>query len=182
MVMRTMTRARVEFDPDVNVIGKELVSGRPVLIVSAHFLLNVAMSRSILEAGGRFTGSVAGPREPLYYFGTTIPLPHLYAGPLLFLQLRRTLAEGSYGFLTAEESEPHENWVAVDTAAGRRYVSPAVFSFVARTHLPIVFGATYLSREGRLTITYEQPRGTTAEALTAEFCDFLRRHAAQVVR
>ncbi|MFL6248226.1 MAG: hypothetical protein ACJ74H_19535 [Thermoanaerobaculia bacterium] len=182
MVIRMMTRARVEFDPDVDVIDEELIAGAPVLIVSAHFLLNVAMTRVILDAGGRMTGSVAAPREPVYYWGTTVPLPHLYVSPLLFLQLRRTLAEGSVVFVTAEEAEPHENWVAVDTAAGRRYVSPAVFSFIARTRMPAVFGATYLSPEGRLTITYEQPRGTTADAMCAEFCEFLRRHAAAVMR
>ena len=182
MVLRTMTRARVEFDPDVHIVGRELVDGPPVLIVSAHFLLDSAMSRWMFDAGRQFTVSLAGPREPMYYCGTTVPLPHHYAGPMLFLQLRRALAAGHIGFVAVEESEPHENWEEVETAAGRRYVSPAVFAFVARTGTPIVFGATYLSPEGRLTVTYEKPRAADAEGLMAEFCDFLRRHAAAVVR
>jgi hypothetical protein len=182
MMVRTMTRARVEFDPDVDIVGKELVAGPPVLIVSAHFLLNGAMTRWMIDSGRRLTMTLAGPREPMYYFGTTVPRDYHYAGPLLFLHMRRTLAEGGIGFVIAEESEPHENWLEVETAAGHRYVSPAVFTFAARTHTPIVFGATYLSPEGRVTVTYEQPRSTTAEAMTEEFCDFLRRHAAQVVR
>ncbi len=182
MTLRTMTRARVPFDPELHVVGKELVAERPVLIVSAHFLLNIAMSRWMLDAGRQFTVSIAGPREPMYYFGSHVPLPHYYAGPMLFLQLRRVLTEGGIAFVVAEESEPHEHWLEVETAAGRRYVSPAVFSFVSRTQTPIVFAATYLSPEGLLTTTYEQPHGANADALTAEFCDFLRRHAAAVVR
>lgn len=183
IVMRTMTRAKVEFIPEIEVRGYELLADRPVLIVSGHFLLNIAMSRLIMDSGRSYYATLAGPREPMYYLGTFVPLDFIYAGPHLFFQLRRTLAKGHVGFLTAEVvDEPLEHWIEVDTVAGRRYVSPAVFTFAARTRTPLVFGATYLSPEGRLTITFEEPRAMEAGALTAEFCEFLRRHAAAVVR
>lgn len=183
MLLRSMTRARVEFVPDVEVRGYEHVSDRPVLIVSGHFLLNVTMSRLIMNSGRRFFGSLAGPREPMYYHGTTVPLDVLYVGPHIFFQLRRTLKDGNIGFVTVEVvDDPHDDWITVETVVGRRYVSPAVFSFASRTGTPLVFGATYLNPAGRLTVTYEVPREKSAEGLRDEFCRFLQKHAAAVVR
>lgn len=182
MVLRTMTRTRVQFDPDLDIYGRELIEGRPVLITSGHFLLNVAMSRPVFDAGGTFTLTFGVPRETVYYFGTTVPVPYHLASPYLFLHMRRSMADGSVGFMIPETATPEKDWPRIETAAGPRYVSPALFTFVARTRTPLVFGATYLSRSGRLTITYEQPRATDAAGMMAEYCDFLRRQVAAVVR
>ncbi|HEU4889847.1 MAG TPA: hypothetical protein VFV49_18330 [Thermoanaerobaculia bacterium] len=183
MVLRTMTRARVEFNPEVEVRGGDLIAGRAVLIVSGHFLLNIHMSRMLFDAGRRFTAILGGPREPMYYFGTTVPIDFHYADSNVFLRMRQTLSEGSgVGFAIAELGTRQENWIEVRTVAGPRYVSKAAFAFAARTRTPVVFGATYLNPEGRVTITYEEPQATDGEGLTAEFCEFLTRHAAAVVR
>jgi hypothetical protein len=183
MVLRTMTRARVEFDPEPEVVGAELVADRPVLIISGHFLLNIHMSRLMFNAGRRFTATLGGPREPMYYLGTTVPLPFLFADAQLFLRMRKTLKEGDgVGFVIAELGIPHENSIEVQTVVGPRYVSKAAFAFAVRTRTPVVFGATYLNAEGRVRITFEEPHATDCDAMTAEYCEFLRRHAAQVVR
>lgn len=182
IVLRTMTRTRVQFDPELDIHGGELIEGRPVLITSGHFLLNLAMSRPVFDAGGKFTLTFGLPREPVYYFGTIVPIPYHLASPYLFLHMRRSMANGSVGFMIPETATPEKDWLRIETAAGPRYVSPALFTFVARTRTPLVFGATYLSPGGRLTITYEQPRTTDAEGMIAEYCDFLRRQVAAVVR
>jgi hypothetical protein len=97
--------------------------------------------------------------------------------------LRRTLADGNIGLVTVEVvDDPDDDWIVVNTVVGPRYVSPAVFTFASRTGTPLVFGATYLNPEGRLMVTYEQPQAKDAEGLKDEFCEFLRRHAAAVVR
>ena len=182
MLLRSMTRARVEFVPDVEVRGYEHVAGRPVLIVTGHFLLNITMSRLIMDSGRRMFFSLAGPREPMYYHGTIVPLDVLYASPYLLFQLSQTLADGHVGSLAVEAEDPHDDWIVVETVAGPRYVSPAIFTFASRTGMPLVFGATYLNRERRLTVTYEVPREKDGAELTAEFCRFLQKHAAAVVR
>ncbi len=183
MVLRSMTRARVEFDPQFEVVGGELVADRPVLIISGHFLLNIHMSRMMFDAGRRFTPALGGPREPMYYFGTTVPLPFHFVDAHLFLRMRQTLKEGrGVGFMIAEAVEREENWIEVATAAGPRYVSNAAFAFAVRTKTPVVFGATYINAEGRVRITFEEPRGTDCETMTAEYCEFLQRHAAAVMR
>jgi hypothetical protein len=182
IVLRTMTRAGVEFDPELEIRGRELVANGSAMIVSGHFLLNIAMSRWIFESGHRFTVGLGGPREPIFYFGTRAPLHHCFAGPQMFVQLRDAIRNGDSAFLTIEVAEPEEGLVGFDTVAGRRYLSPAAFAFALRTHTPVVFAATYLNREGRLQVTYEAPSSTDAEGITAEFCEFLQRHVAQVAR
>jgi hypothetical protein len=186
MVLRSMTRARVLFNPDIEVRGYEHLADRPVLIVSAHFLLNVTMSRLILESGRRFVACLAGPREPMYYLGTETPLHHIFVTPRLFVQLRQTLGDGHVAFLIPEvmDTPPDstDDWRVVDTVVGPRHVSPAVFAFASRTRTPVVFGATYLNPEGRLTITYEQPQAQDSEGLRDEYCRFLQKHAAAVIR
>jgi hypothetical protein len=118
----------------------------------------------------------------MYYGGSTEPLPFIYAGPRMFVQLRRRLAEGAAGFITIEVAVPDERYVIAHTAAGPRYISPATLAFAERTATPVVFVATYLDATGQPTVYYEHPHGTTAPAMTEEFRDFLQRHAAKVVR
>jgi len=177
-----MTRASVTFDPDVEILGRELLPDEAFLIVSGHFLLNVTMSRWIFDAGRRFTVSLGGPREPMYYSGTTVPLPYRYSGPQVLVQLRRELAAGNICFIAIERDVPHPDWTAVDTVAGRRWVSPKAFAFAAKTATPMLFAATYLSREGRLTVRYEQPRSREPAAMAGEFCEFLEKHIAAIER
>src|SRR5688572_9358773 len=63
MTLRTMTRARVEFVPEVEIRGIELLPAGPCLLAGAHFLLNIAMTRWFHDHGRRYIGSVGGPRE-----------------------------------------------------------------------------------------------------------------------
>lgn len=182
IILRAMTRARVLFDPRYEVIGRELVANRPVLIISAHFLLNIHMSRMIQDEGRRFFASLGGPREPMYYFGTREPLDFHFADATLFVRVRKTIAQGHVAFVIAELEQPCPDWSEVKTVAGSRYVSPAVFGFVERTRIPAVFGVTYLNANGQVTMTFEAPKTSEGKAMQAEFCEFLARHAAAVQR
>ena len=99
----------------------------------------------MFDAGRRYTISLGGPREPMYYSGTNVPLPYRYSGQQILVQLRTDLAAGSICFIAIEVDVPTEDWIAVDTVAGRRYVSPAAFAFAQRTATPLLFAATYLN-------------------------------------
>jgi hypothetical protein len=182
MVLRTMTRAGVTFDPDVDIRGRALTEDGAILVVSGHFLLNIMMTRWVFDVGRRYVAGLAGPREPLYYAGTTVPLECVYNGPQMFVQLRRRIDEDTIIFITVEVPVPNEDWIAVDTVVGRRYISPATFVFAERTRTRVVFTATYLDGEGRVIVTYERPQSLEAHAMAAEFCEFLQRHVAAVER
>ena len=182
IVLRTMIRARVPFDPDVEIVGRELLPEGAFLVLSGHFLLNSTMSRWMFDAGRRFTVSLGGPREPMYYSGTNVPLPYLYSGQQVLVQLRTELAAGSICFIAIERDVPHPGWTVVNTVAGRRWVSPNAFVFAAKTATPVLFAATYLNRDGRLTVTYERPRTREPQRMADEFCEFFQRHTAAVER
>lgn len=182
MVLRTMTRAGVEFDVDLDVRGRELLPEEGVLVVSGHFLLNVMMTRWIHDAGRHFVAGLGGPREPMFVAGTRVPLDHVFSGPQVFLQLRKKLAAGAVAFITIEVAVEQEGWVAVDTVVGRRYVSPATFAYAARTGTPVLFAATHLDEGGRLVVAYERPGSNDPQGMTREFCGFLARQVAAVGR
>jgi hypothetical protein len=183
IVLRTMTRARVEFVPDVEMRNVELFPDGPFLLAGAHFLLNIAMTRWFHDHGRCYVGTVGGPREPVYYFGTTEPLTFRYAGPQILVQLRRELAAGNTCFIAIDSGIRYgDDWVPIDTAAGRRYVSPALFAFARRTGTPILFVATHLDHNGRIVVTYERPRSEDPDGMTAEYCEFLKEHIGAVER
>lgn len=183
MTLRTMTRARVEFVPEVEMRNVELLPDGPCILAGAHFLLNIAMTRWFHDHGRHYIGNVGGPREPVYYFGTTVPLTFRYAGPQVLVQMRRDLAAGHTSFIAVEaEFQYGEDWIAVETVIGRRYVSPKSFMFGKRTGSPIIFVATHLDHDGRIVVTFERPQSDDPAVMTAEYCKFLQWHIGAVER
>jgi hypothetical protein len=182
ILLRTMTRAGVEFNVDIDIHGRELIPESGVFMVTGHFLLNIMMTRWIYDAGRHFIPGLGGPREPMFSAGTRVPLDHVFSSPRIFARVRQKIAAGSIVFLTIEVPVPQEGWIAVETVAGTRYVSPATFTYAARTGTPVVYAATYLDERGRLCVFYELPRSEDPETMAREFYAFLQRHAAAVGR
>lgn len=182
IILRTMTRAQVPFDVDIAIHGRELIPERGVYMVTAHFLLNIMMTRWIYESGKHFVTGLGGPREPMFIAGTPVPLDHVFSGPAIFTSLRKKIAQGSVAFLTVEVPVPTEGWTAVETVVGTRYVSPATFTVAARTKTPVVYAATYLDQSGRLAVFYERPTSDDPETMASEFHAFLQKHVGAVGR
>ncbi len=182
ILMRTMTRAEVPFDIDVEFRGEELMPSGGVIVVSAHFLLNVLISRWAHDHGRTFTGILGGEREPLFYAGTLVPLELIYVGPTVLIQARRKIREGSILFCDIDNPEANDRRRPIDDPGGRRYVSPALLKFAARTRTPVVFAATYFDEQGRVIVTYARPSSDEPDAMMEEFLDFFRTHAARVQR
>lgn len=183
MMLRCMTRARVEFDPTVIVHGREHLQDGALIVVSGHFLLNVTLSRVLYDAGRLLTMVLGMPREPIYYFGTTKPISFRYSAPQLFLQLRTFLAREEVVFITVEQTIRQDaEWIEVETSEGMRYVSPAAFAFAAKTGIPLVFSATHVDEQGRIHLTIEKPLSREPAEMAAEFCDFLKKRVAAIDR
>lgn len=180
MILRAMTRTRVPFDVDVVVRGGELVPPGAALLVSGHFLLNVLHSRWLYDRNDRGAVVVNGPREPLFDAGTDSPRDLLYGGPQVLVQIRGRLARGQKIFVDIEESRPHDGWISLDTAAGRRYVSPAIPRLAQRLGVPLVFLSTRF--EGDRIVLAFAPLPADADAALAEFCRLLAAEVAQIAR
>lgn len=182
IMLRLLARSRVPFDPDIDVRGRELFPGTPALIVSAHFLLNVHMSRWMFDAGRDLTAVLGGEREPMYYSGTLRPLGRIILGPSVLLQMRRVLAEGSSVFIDIESGRVTEGWTQLETAAGQRWVSIKALKFAQRIGVPVVFASTLIDTHGRMVVTYARPSSDDPEVTLREFCEFFRNEAARIVR
>lgn len=180
--MRTMTRAQVEFDPEVLWRGETVADDEPTLFIGGHYLLNITMSRRFHNAGRRFAIVVNSPREPVYYFGTKRPIENIYAGSRMFVQIRNRLRDRVSVFMTIEDEHRRDGFWPAETVVGTRHVSVGALQFAMRCGAPMMFAATYLDAEGRITTTLEKPHATDAESLAAEFGDFLQRHVAAVRR
>jgi hypothetical protein len=182
LVLRTMTRSRVRFDPDIEVRGRELFPAGPALIVSGHFLLDVHMTRWLFDAGRDLTVVLGGEREPMYYSGTLRPLERILVGPSVLLQMRSRLAEGSSVFIDIESGRMNDGWIPVDTAAGTRWTSIKPLRFAKRIGVPVIFASTIIDERGRMVVTYVRPSSDDPEVMLREFGEFLRAEAARVAR
>ncbi|HEV3484912.1 MAG TPA: hypothetical protein VG106_05860 [Vicinamibacterales bacterium] len=181
IVLRCMIRSGVAFDPAMLVHGGELVPRGSAFLFTGHFLLNnVMITRWLHDRGERITWFVAGPREPMFYGGTRVPLEVLQRGTAALLRARRLLAEGQKVLAGFEEVNPHEDSIPVETAAGVRHVTPALARFAARLEVPVLFAATHFHDDGRVVVTFARP--SSNETLVAEFCEFLRAHTAAIRR
>jgi lauroyl/myristoyl acyltransferase len=179
IVLRCMIRRGVPFDPAMTVHGGELVPHGSAFLLTAHFLLNhIMISRWLHDRGERIAWFVAGPREPLFYGGTRVPLEVLQRGTAALLQVRRRLNEGQKVLAGFEEANPREDSVPVETAAGLRHVTPGLERLARRLNVPVLFAATHFDETGRVAVTFARP----SHDVVAEFCDFLRTHAAAIRR
>jgi hypothetical protein len=182
MVLRALARSRVRFNPDIDVRGRELFPDTPALIVSGHFLLNGHMTRWMFDAGRDMTAVLGGERETMYYSGTLRPVAQLIVGPLVLLQMRRSLAEGSNVFIDIESGRMNEGWTPVETAAGTRWTSIKPLQFAKRIGVSVIFASTIIDERGRLVVTYVRPSSDDPDVMLCEFGEFLRDAAARVAR
>jgi hypothetical protein len=182
LVLRTMARSRVRFDPDIDVIGRELFPEEPALIVSGHFLLNVHMTRWMFDAGRDMTTVLGGEREPMYYSGTLRPLERIVVGPSVLLRMRSRLAEGASVFIDIESGRKSEGWTPVETVAGTRWISIKPLQLAKKIGVPVVFASTKLDERSRLVVKYERPSSDEPEEMLRQFGEFLREEAALVAR
>jgi hypothetical protein len=181
MLLRTMTRTGVLFDPQLDVDGGELLPPGAALIVSGHFHNDVLASRWLEDHGHPYTAVIGTPREPLFVAGTARPLDLLMVGPQVLVKIRGRLAQGRTVFIDLDESNPAGGWTPVDTVAGRRYVSGALFKFAERTRTPLLFAVVRFGGRRRVTLRFARPSANDAGTMLAEYCDFLRAEAAAVM-
>ena len=184
-LLRMMTRAGVPFVPELHVRGGELVPAGPALVLSAHFLLDIMMSRWLEEHGHPFTAVFGIERERMFVAGTRRPLDKLRTGPQVLVEIRGRLARGRKVLVNIEQPTltPDPAWLPFDVdGVGRTYVSPAALRFAERARVPVLFAVVRMDDHDRMTLTFARPSAEDAETMLADYCDFLRAEAAQVRR
>jgi hypothetical protein len=182
LAIRLLARARVPFDPDLDVRGLEHFSDGPALIVSGHFLLNGLMTRCIFDAHRTLTIVLGSERrEPTFYAGTLQPIETLIVNPSILVQVRRRLADGGTVFLDIDSKTARDDSMPVDTVVDTRWISPSVLYLAEKMGVPVIFTAARVERR-RATITFVKPSSRNADVMLREFCDFYRDHIAAIER
>ncbi|HKO00087.1 MAG TPA: hypothetical protein VJ032_00240 [Thermoanaerobaculia bacterium] len=182
LAIRFLARARVPYDPDLDVRGLEHFPDGAALIVSGHFLLNGLMTRCIFDAHRTLTIILGSERrEPTFYAGTLQPIETLIVNPSILVQVRRRLADGGTVLIDIDSKTAREDSMRVETAVDTRWISPSVLQLAEKIGVPVIFTAARVERR-RATVTFVKPSSQKADVMLREFCDFYREHIAAIER
>ena len=182
LAIRVLARARVPYDPDLDVRGLEHLPDGPALIVSGHFLLNGLMTRCLFDTHRTLTVILGSERrESTFYAGTLRPVETLIVNPSILVQIRRRLLDGGIVFIDIDSKLASRDSMEVETAVDTRWISPSVLQLVEKIGVPVIFTAARV--EGRrATVTFVKPSSQQADTMLREFGDFYRDHIAAVER
>jgi hypothetical protein len=181
MFLRTMVRAGVTFDPDIDFRGVPLPDG-PALLASAHMLLDVHFTRRLYDRGQTLSAVVGGQGEELFYLGTRKLIDLIYVSPTCFLQVRTKLRQGNVVFVDLDYDREYPRCVRVDTAGGPRWISDKFLKFAAKNGSPLFFVCARIGEERRVVVTCERASSRDAAGMLREYCEFLCRETALVER
>lgn len=182
LATRLLARARVPYDPDLDVRGLEQLPDGAALIVSGHFLLNGLMTRCLFDAHRTLTVILGTERtEPTFYAGTLQTVETLIVNPSILVQIRRRLVDGGTVFIDIDSKTASRDAMEVVTAVDRRWISPSVLQLAEKIGVPVIFTAARVDGR-RATITFVKPSSQQADAMLREFADFYREHIAAIER
>ena len=173
LVLMMLTRHRIEFDLDVELVNADLLpppEAGPLQVVTPHTMLSVLIARVLHDRG----------HDPLCIRpddaaipGTRVPMNALHPSPSLLLRVRTAYANGRTVAAMIDRGDPEPRQAIFETVNGEMRVSEALVQLAVRQGVTIVFLATLLDGEGRVVLHFERPRGASAPEIVAEFAAFV---------
>ncbi len=179
-VVNRMSRLRLGFDPEVNVVGAEKIGEGGVVIASGHFFTNHFMLRWLHDRKRRVTVVMRFPPKEPKVPGKDEPLEVIEPGPNVLMEIRRRVAGGGVVWIALDSAEPRaKRSRRLETSQGVRYVSDTFMRFVERAGIPLLFCATRVDEDGTVAAEVVSPVSKGADGLHDEFCRFLVAHAGK---
>lgn len=150
-LVRAMNRDAIEFDPDLDVRGGEIIDEPGgLLLVSGHFRLAHLLVRYVHDRGRVGTMVRADPQDNLFVAGTRVPQAVLLRTPHVLVAIRDLLKRGEVVMLAIDSTEP----VAHGFTVGPVHVSDATLRVAERAGAAVAFyDARMIGGRVRVTIT-----------------------------
>jgi lauroyl/myristoyl acyltransferase len=181
-ILNTLTKNGTVFDPVLIINGYEEIEracavGKGVLVLSPHTALSLLMTRVFHDAGLNPFIIAADPQMRLS--GTTVQAQVVQPAPTFLVVTRSLLRAGKFVCGMPDRSEPHERrTVEFETACGRVIVATALMQVAVRCEARVVFLVVHVEQRG-IVVTIVAPSQASvgsAEAITADFIEFVRAH------
>ena len=181
LVLNTLTKNGIEFDPALNVSGTEeleriLAAGKGVLMISPHTVLSLLMLRFFHDAGYEPVVIAADPGMRIS--GTNVTAETLQPSPTFLVQTRTRLRRGRLVCGMPDRGEPTAGrTIEFATANGQIILAPALLQVAARCRANVMFLRVHVEeREIVATMTSPPAAADSTEALTEAFIEFIRAH------
>ena len=178
---RGMQRLKIEFDPDLKVIGSESIDNG-TLIFTGHFGLTGVFLRWLFDKGKRVSTIMYAPFANPRVLGTLNPIEVIKADSMVLVRVRRRLAEGGVVVIALDTSQTSRSWRALDKPGGLRNVNETAMRFAERTNVPVLFCSTRIGDDGNVEATITHPSWTNSTELFDKFCSFLCAEALRIKR
>lgn len=182
LVLNTLTKNGIEFDPDLTVHGAEelermLAAGKGVLLISPHTVLSLLMLRFLHDAGHAPVVIAADPQMRIS--GTNVTAETLQPSPTFLVATRTRLRRGRLVCGMPDRGEPSAGrTIEFATANGQIILAPALLQVAARCRANVMFLRVQV--EGRAVVATMTPPPAEAagstDALTEAFIEFVRAH------
>lgn len=178
-----MTRSDVRFDPEMRVVGAEGIPRGGSLVVSAHFRLNILITRWLHDRGETMTAFVADVTLETTYAGLDARLRKIgRREPVSLVKVRSVLRQGSKVFAELDSTIFAEERLRVETPAGARYVYADLIHLAVRMGVPVVFSAVHFDDDDQVVLTLHRPAGSDVPRIMDEFSEFFRGRAEAMRR
>jgi hypothetical protein len=181
LMLRTMIRLGVTFNPRIVVDGAELIPDGPALFAAAHLSLNLLMPRWLHDRGHNVSILTWRPERGATIMGSDVPVDAVdTTDARVFLYARTRLRQGRKVVMMPEAPAPFPGAIEVAAPLGTAYVSDAVFHLAERLRVPMIFFATrFDGREVHMTVA--RPSADDSATMTREFGDFLLAETRRTV-
>lgn len=178
---RGMQRLKVQFDPELRVIGPKTID-KGSLILTGHFGLTGIFLRWLFNQGHKVATVMYAPFAKPRVLGTLTPIEVLRADHTVLVRVRRRLAEGGVVVMALDTSQTVGTWRTLDKPGGLRNVNDTAMRFAERANVPVLFCSTRIGDDGNVEATLVQAPWSSATQLFDEFCSFLSSEASKIKR
>jgi hypothetical protein len=179
LVLRSLTRHGIEFDPDLAVRGwdefaRACREQRGVLLAAPHMALMLFILRLCHDYRISMLGIMTAP-ELIY--GTRVMAATIAPSPTFLVKARNTLRGGGLvvALLDLSEHRPRRT-VEVQTERGPVIVAPALLQIAAACRAQVVFMEMHVDGY-RVAGNIVPAASDSVDGLTREFAEFVSAHA-----
>jgi hypothetical protein len=186
VVLERLTAYGVAFDPTLEIEGESVLRaavarGSGVLVIAPHAQLSLLVPRYLTEQGLPPLIIAKYPMFPLR--GTDRFVETFQPSATYLLKVRGHLRAGGVVCAMIDDADPAgRRTVAVETEAGRLFVSPALLEVAVRTSAEVVFTSVHVTRAWRVVATFEAASPSSARSVAGLTSDYVRFVNGQVAK
>ena len=175
-----LIRYNIPFKTSLKISPANLLKANSgVLILTCHLTMNRFFIRWLCDQGRRVSAVTINP-TPGEYVGWDYPVDGIYPDTKCLFRIRQRIKAGYVVFLPTESlTQTTTHTYRVNLGTQSIYISGKALQFAEKSAIPVLFGLTFISKEGQVVVKLARPSTTHSEIAINEFCQFLSAEFAE---